>query len=186
MDMRKILALVMILGIMLCAVNAASAEGYDTNITISGNEVGKSVLGLDVEVDNPIFKVLAGEISEGVQVEALVANRMPAVSNEDFLLEGSFRAGTQYYAFIRLEYQPETKPSAETIEAIKAAKFLFNGEEPLAMGVRTHDGAVELFYELPVNAPAPATGDGANIVLWTVLMAAGFAGMVLVLRRRRA
>ena len=184
--MKKILALIMILGVMLAAVNAASAAGYDANITVSGNEVGKSVLGLDVEVDNPIYGMSVAGLDGYLQVEALVTNTDPMGSTGDFLFEGTFQADTQYYMYFVLDLLSESDPSEETIEAIKAAKFLFNGKEPVYMGVRSYSGSVELVYELPVNTPAPATGDAASIALWSVLMAAGFAGMVMILRRRRA
>ena len=181
--MKKILALVMILGVMLAAVNAASAAGRDASITISGYELGKSVRSLDAEViDNENYVVWSTKLQGGVEWEVAISTECPDVENgtvSGILTDGTFQANTQYYAWIFLTN------SYGTVGDLLRATYLINGEEPLGKYVKPTD-SVYLYYELPMLTPAPATGDAANIVLWSVLMAAGFAGMVMVLRRRRA
>ena len=185
--MKKVLALIMVLGVMLFAAGAASAAGYDANISLSGYEAGKDVLGLDLEVDNAFYSIEAKpwtEMEENSPVaEAWVFSNFPPRSKDDVNFTGSFQSNTDYYVYFTMYFDKE---SGVTEADLLAADFRLNGQEPILVEPYLYGGCIELYFKLPALQSVPETGDGANIALWTVLMAAGFAGMVTVLRRRRA
>ena len=149
------------------ACTMANAEGEKATFTMEGYEVGARIGDLQIAADVNWLDIVGYEVVDTETGERLDRNI-------------EFKHGKEYFLMLF------AATNATVVVDDEASSFeLSNGYSQKTANLTGENGEVIMIGFMLIPHAIPATGDGANIMMWTALLACSVIGMIIVARKAK-